>query len=130
MKKVVSGILGLVLLVVLTFSVNAWAIAHFNAEGKEYNQTGNMTNSFTQFMQGLQKFSSGTIRVEMDSYKHGLLGIGWTKIGDGLICSFTGGVGALENVRCNYNVSNSGTNEIKSTWQQVSQGDMSADIGR
>lgn len=130
MKKIVCIITTLAFAFALTIGVKAWAIATFNAEGKEEVQTGNMTGSFTQYTQGLHKYSSGTITIQMKSYKPGLLGIGWTVIGNAKNCNYNGATGAIPEGRCNLSVSNSGTKNIKSTWQQITQGNMTADIGR
>lgn len=130
MKKIVCIITTLAFAFALTMGVKAWAIATFDAEGREQVQTGNMTGSFTQYTQGLHKYSSGTITIQMKSYKPGLLGISWTVIGNAKNCNYKGATGAIPESRCNLSVSNSGTKNIKSTWQQITQGNMTADIGR
>ena len=130
MKKICYLICTVILAFLVIIEVRAWSIATFDTQGREYNRTGNMTGQFVQYMQGLTKYTSGTITIKMASYKPGALGIGWTAIGNAKNCNYNGAIGTIPEGRCNLTVPNTGTKNIKSTWQQITQGNMTADIGR
>lgn len=90
---------------------------------------GNMSGSFTQYMQGLNKYSDGTMTIEMSSYKPGFIGIGWSQIGGYKQCRYSG-KGNIPEGRCTNTVDAGSTKNVKSVWKQVDQGNMTADIGR
>ncbi len=129
MKKLLTGVVTAIAIgFFCIIGVHAWTVA-FDAYGKFYEQTGNITGTIYQETYMLKKFTQPIMKVRMIAYKPGFLGIGWSQIGEAVDCNAGEGIGDI-NRSCLNTRANSGTNNIRTTWEQITSGQMSATIDR
>jgi len=127
MKKLFTGVVtAIVIGFFCVIGVHAWTVA-FDTYGKFYEQIGKITGTIYQETFILKKFTQPVMRVRMIAYKPGFLGIGWSQIGSATDCQANEGIGII-NASCLHTKTNSGTKNIKTTWEQITSGQMSATI--
>ncbi|MCL2859221.1 MAG: hypothetical protein FWF46_01345 [Oscillospiraceae bacterium] len=130
MKKVlIFTVIAVFSLIVAMTTVHAWFLgAQFDTNGKQFSQEDSRTGNFSNGMKLLNKYTDPAMKIELDGYKKGFLGIGWSQLG-GTIYNITTKVGEFPaNTTVTSNYSASGTNNVKVTWTQKTDGHLGATL--
>ena len=130
MKKVFGGLFALCLCMLTTFTVvNAstrWFIGEqFNANGHTVTKKVSRTGNFYNGLELLEKYSEDPMTIQLKGEKKVLFI--YTSVGVKKNVNITG-VGALNYRIVDNNYSASGTNDVRLTWKQTTDGHTAANL--
>lgn len=130
MKKVLSMtlVMAFCLLTAVT-TVNAsarWFIGEqFNQNGKTITKEVSRTGNFYNGLRLLEKYTEPPMTIQLKGEKKGL--IFWSQVGKVMNVNITG-IGALNYQIVDNQYSASGTNNVRLTWKQTTDGHTAADL--
>lgn len=129
MRKVLSCVLISVFCLFIAISTvsasTRWYTGEqFNTKGKTITQEGSRTGNFSNGYEFYEKYTQPEMYMQLKGEKKGFLGI-WSTI-DHVRLTVSAGIGSLSNKIVDHTYSASGTNTVRVSWIQETDGHLAA----
>lgn len=123
-KVLLVAVFSLLVTVTSVSAATNWLIGEqFDTNGKTIQKTGSRTGNFYNGLELLEKYSTGTMTIQLKGEKKVLLV--YTQVGSVKNVNISG-TGALNHEIVDNNYSASGTNNVRLTWKQTTSGHTAA----